>query len=127
MAGDTQVMTTTLGSSSELIRAGKLKALAVTGDKRLPNFPDVPTFKELGYDVQVPGWWSIVVRAGTPPAEIERLNVAINHAIESPEMKEKLAAQSLDPLKGPPSEVGRYLKRDSEQWGPLIKELNIAE
>jgi tripartite-type tricarboxylate transporter receptor subunit TctC len=127
ISGDTQVMVTTLGNSTELIRSGKLKPLAATGDRRLPNFPDVPTFKELGFDVQVPGWFSIVAKSGTPAPVIERLNAEINKIIESPEMKAKLAAQSLDPLKGTPADVGRYMKRDAEQWGPLIKELNIEQ
>lgn len=127
ISGDTQVMVTTLGNSTELIKAGKLNALAVTGDKRLPNFPNVPTFKELGYDVQVPGWFSIVARTGTPAPIIDRFNKEINEIMESPEMKEKLAAQSLDALKGTPADVGRYMKRDAEQWGPLIKELNIEQ
>lgn len=127
MAGDPQMMTTVLGGIVSNVRGGKLVALAVTGEKRLPAFPDVPTFKELGYDVQVPGWYSIVVKAGTPPAIIKQLNAEINKAIEAPAMKERLAAQSLDPLKGTPADVELYMKRDAEQWAPFIQKLDIAQ
>ncbi|MGH8848708.1 MAG: Bug family tripartite tricarboxylate transporter substrate binding protein, partial [Polaromonas sp.] len=113
LAEETPVMTGPLGGVSELVRTGKLSALAVTGYKRLTAFPNVPTFKELSYDVAVPGWYSIVVRSGTAPAIIQRLNAEINKAMETPEMKEKLANQVLDALGGPPSEVERLMKRDA--------------
>jgi tripartite-type tricarboxylate transporter receptor subunit TctC len=127
IAGDPQMMTTVLGGIVSNIQAGKLVPLAVTGEKRLAGLPDVPTFKELGYDVQVPGWYSIVVKTGTPPAIIKQLNAEINKAIDSPAMKERLAAQSMDAIKGTPGDVEQYMKRDAEQWGPIIQKLNIAQ
>src|SRR5690606_18904042 len=71
VAGDVQMLTTVPSGVAGLIKAGKLRALAVTGERRLAAFPDVPTFGELGYDIKVPGWYSIVVRRGTPAAVIE--------------------------------------------------------
>ncbi|BEP93535.1 tripartite tricarboxylate transporter substrate binding protein [Acidovorax sp. A79] len=127
MAGDTPVMTTVPGGITELVRTGKLVALAVTGDKRMDAFPNVPTFKELGYDVAVPGWYSIVAKTGTPPAIVQRLNTEINKAIQTPEVRERLAAQTLEPISAPASEVERLMQRDAAAWGPFIKKLDIAQ
>jgi tripartite-type tricarboxylate transporter receptor subunit TctC len=66
MSGETPVMTTVPGGITELLRTGRLKGLAVTGETRLAELPEVPTFKELGLDISIPGWYSIVVRQGTP-------------------------------------------------------------
>lgn len=127
MAGDTPVMTTVPGGITELVRTGKLVALAVTGDKRMDALPEVPTFKELGHDVAVPGWYSIVARTGTPSAVVQRLNAEINKAIQTPEVRERLAAQALEPISAPPAEVERLVQRDAAAWGPFIKKLDIAQ
>jgi tripartite-type tricarboxylate transporter receptor subunit TctC len=127
LSGETPVMTTVPVDMVPLAKAGKVVPLAVTGEKRLPQLADVPTFKELGIDIAVPGWYSIVVRAGTPAGVIERLNAAINQAIETPQMRERLAMMMLEPIKAPATEVERWTKRDSEAWGPLIGKLGIAQ
>jgi tripartite-type tricarboxylate transporter receptor subunit TctC len=127
MTGQTPVMTTVPGGISEVVKGGKLLALAVTGDTRLPDFPELPTFKELGFDVAVPGWLAVVARTGTPEEIVQRLNAEINRALDTAEMKKRFAAQFLEVIKGPPSEVMRLTKRDADAWKPLIEQLNIAQ
>lgn len=126
MNGLTPVMMNVVAGVQPFIAGRKLVPLAVTGEQRLPALPAVPTFKELGYDVEVPGWYAIVARSGTPVELIQRINADINHVLDDPQFKEKLAFQFLDAIKGPPSEVGRYMKRDADAWGPIIRRLNIS-
>jgi tripartite-type tricarboxylate transporter receptor subunit TctC len=127
MAGDTPVITTVPVSVVPLVKSGQLVALAVTGDQRLAQLPDVPTFKELGVDMEVPGWYSVVARAGTPADAIERLNQEINKALDTPEMKDRLANQMLTAIKSTPGDVQRWTRRDSDTWGPVIDRLGIAQ
>jgi tripartite-type tricarboxylate transporter receptor subunit TctC len=127
MAGDTPVITTVPVGVVPQIKAGKLIGLAVTGDRRLAQLPDVPTFKELGIDLDIPGWYSIVVRTATPGSVVTRLNAEINKALETPEMKERLASQMLTAIKSTPSDVLTMTKRDSDAWGPIIDRLGIAQ
>lgn len=127
MTGQTPVMTTVPGGISEVVKSGKLVALAVTGESRLADFPEVPTYKELGFDVAVPGWLAVVARKGTPDDVVQRLNAEINKALDTPEMKKRMAAQYLEPIKGPPSDVLRLTRRDADAWRPLIEQLNIAQ
>lgn len=127
IGGETPVMTSVPSDIIPLAKAGKVVALAVTGDKRMAQLPDVPTFKELGVDMEVPGWYALVARAGTSPAHIERLNAAVNKALDTPRMREVFATQVLEPIKAPAKEVDRLAKRDSDAWGPVITRLNIAK
>lgn len=127
MAGDTPVITTVPVGVVPQVKAGKLIALAVTGERRLSQLPDVPTFKELGIDMEVPGWYSLVTRTGAPAEAIERLNVEINRALDTPEMKERLNGQMLTAIKSTAADVQLMTKRDSAAWGPVIERLGIAQ
>lgn len=127
MAGDTPVMTTVPVGVVPLVATGKLVALAVTGERRLPQLPDVPTFKELGIDMDVPGWYSVVTRAGSPVDAVARLNAEINKALDTPEMKERLAGQMLTAVRSSPVDVMKLTQRDSAAWGPIIDRLGIAQ
>jgi len=126
MTGDTPVMMNVIAGVQPYIAGGKLVPLAVTGERRIGALPDVPTFRELGYDIAVPGWYAIVARAGTPAALIDRINADINAVIGSASFREKLAFQFLDPIQGPPAEVARTMQRDAAAWAALIHKLDIA-
>ncbi|NSX14336.1 tripartite tricarboxylate transporter substrate binding protein [Cupriavidus taiwanensis] len=126
MNGQTPVMMNVVAGVQPFITGKKLVPLAVTGDKRLQALPAVPTFRELGYDVQVPGWYAIVARSGTPAAVISKVNADINQILDDPQFREKLGFQFLEAIKGPPSEVERYMKRDADTWGPIIRKLGIS-
>ncbi len=127
VAGETEVMTSVPSDFIPMAQAGRIVPLAVTGDKRLPQLPNVPTFQELGIDMAVPGWYALVARKGTPPAVIQQLNSVIAQSMNGPRLRELLAVQVLEPMTGPPSEVERLTKRDAEAWGPIIERLNIAK
>lgn len=127
MAGDTPVMTTVPVGVVPLVATGKLVALAVTGERRLPQLPDVPTFKELGIDMDVPGWYSVVTRTDAPADAVARLNAEINKALDTPEMKERLAGQMLTAVRSTPADVMKLAQRDSAAWGPIIDRLGIAQ
>ena len=127
MAGETDVMTSVPADLIPMAQAGRMVPLAVTGEKRLPQLPNVPTFKELGIDMAVPGWYALVARKGTPSAIVNRLNGGIAEALKGPRVRELMAVQMLEPMAGPPSEVERLTKRDAEAWGPIIERLNIAK
>ena len=100
--------------------------IAVTGAKRHPLLPDVPTFEELGY----PGfdgvqWYGIVAPAGLPPEITRLLNAEINKALTDPKLGERLAAEALQPMPMAPEEFGRFMAADIDRWSKLAKERNI--
>ena len=108
------------------IKAGKVKPLAVTGTRRHPLLPDVPTFEESGY----PGfdgvqWYGIVGPASLPPAIVQRLNDEINKALAKPDLRERLAGEALEPMPMTAAEFGQYMQADIAKWSKLAKAQNI--
>lgn len=101
--------------------AGKLKVLATSGSTRAPQMPDVPTFKEQGYDIEGKGWYAAYAPAGTPKEAIDRLSKAMIQALQSPDLKEKLQGYGMEPTGLGPEELARIHRRDHDQWGPVIK------
>ena len=109
------------------VLAGKLRALAVLADKRLPTLPDVPTFAEAGFgDAQVMSWYVIAVRAGTPAAIVERLHASAMKALAEPETRDRLAKAGCEvPAARSPAEVLALWKADYARYGKLVKEAGI--
>jgi tripartite-type tricarboxylate transporter receptor subunit TctC len=103
-----------------------VRPIAVTGLKRHPLIPDVPTFKELGFDgfdgVQ---WYAISGPANMPAAIINVLNSEINKAIQSPELKERLSSEAIQPMPMSPEQFGQYMKDDIARWSKVAKARNI--
>jgi tripartite-type tricarboxylate transporter receptor subunit TctC len=126
LGGQTQAMFPGLAAALPHIKAGKVRPLAVTGLKRHPLLPDVPTFEELGYKgfdgVQ---WYGIVGPANIPPAIVKRLNDEINRLLESPDLRERLSSEALEPMPMSPDEFGRYIRDDIARWTRLAKERHI--
>lgn len=110
------------------IEAGKLRPLAVLADKRLPQLPAVPTFAEVGFgDAQVTSWYVIAVRAGTPPAVVNRIHGAAMKALQSPATQERLAKAGCNvPAPRSPAEILAMWKADYARYGKLVKEAGIA-
>jgi tripartite-type tricarboxylate transporter receptor subunit TctC len=109
------------------IKADKLKALAVTGTRRLSNFPDIPTFTELG----VPGfethsWFGIFVPSGTSPAIISKLSKELMLVTQEPNLKAWAQSQNGQMLSSTPQELADFLKSDVTKWAPIIKETGIT-
>ena len=126
LGGQTQAMLPGLAAALPHIKAGKVKPLAVTGAKRHPLLPDVPTFAELGYDgfdgVQ---WYGIVGPANLPPPIVARLNEEINRLLESPDFRNRLSSEALQPMPMTPDQFARYMADDVARWSKLAKERGI--
>lgn len=108
------------------IKAGKIRALAITGARRSDVLPDVPTFAEVGlpsYDVT--GTWGLIAPAGVPERIVAILNDALVKAIADPAVRQTLTAQGIDPAPGSAADYGAVLVRESEKWSRLIDEAKI--
>ena len=125
MAGQVQVMFDPLGSSIEYIRAGRLRALAVTTATRAEALPDVPTVGEFvpGYEASL--WQGIGAPKSTPPEIVDRLNREINAALADPKIKARLADLGSTPLAQSPGEFAKLIAADTEKWGKVIRAANI--
>ncbi|MBP8295355.1 MAG: tripartite tricarboxylate transporter substrate binding protein [Burkholderiales bacterium] len=126
LGGQTQALFPGLAAGLPHIKAGKMRALAVTGRARHKLLPDVPTFEEAGFTgfdgVQ---WYGIAGPANMPPAIVKRLNEEINKAIESPELRERLSGEALEPMPMSPEQFGQYMREDIARWSQLAKARNI--
>jgi tripartite-type tricarboxylate transporter receptor subunit TctC len=126
LGGQTQFMMPGLAAALPHVRAGKMKALAVTGGARHRLLPDTPTFAELGFDgfdgVQ---WYGIVGPAKMPPEIVKRLNDEINRLLAGTELRERLSAEALDPMPMSPEQFGKYMEEDIARWTRLARERNI--
>jgi tripartite-type tricarboxylate transporter receptor subunit TctC len=108
------------------IKAGTVKALAVTTEKRHPSWPDVPTMAEAGIpDMVVPVWTAFFAPARTPQAIVARLQKEVARVVRTPEVRERFAAMGLEPVGGTPEELARAVARDLERYKAVAKAANI--
>lgn len=126
LSGTIQVMFTTAASASSLVKAGKLKALAITSGKRAASFPDVPTVAEAG----VPGyaaesWYGLFAPANTPAAAITLLNKAVDKSLRSPAFDRLVENEGLVMVGGAPEELGKYVKGEEARWRKVVKDAGI--
>ncbi len=108
------------------IKAGKIKAIAVTGKTRMAALPQVPTFSEAGlpgFDVK--GWYGVLAPAGTPKAIIDKLSTEISKNLTAPDVKEFLDRIAVDPFISTPEEFGTLMKTELVKWAKVIKTANI--
>jgi tripartite-type tricarboxylate transporter receptor subunit TctC len=109
-----------------LIQSGKLRALATTSSKRIPELPDLPTMVESGFSGFVStSWTGLLAPALTPREVIERLNAQINEGLKSAELKSALAKLSNQPLGGTPQDFTDLIKSDIGKWAPIVKALGL--
>ena len=126
IAGRVQLMFESLNSIAPFARSGAVRALAVSGDRRSPAFPDLPTIAEAGVPgYSAPTWGGVIAPAGVPRPIVDKLNAAINKAILSPAFKERFAAIGDEPAGGTPEEFAALIASDSAKWGEVIKRAGI--
>ncbi len=106
-------------------KTGRLRPLAVTTAQRWGSLPEVPTVAETlpGYEVEL--WFGTMAPRGTPQPIIDRLNAAINKALEDPEMKKNLGDQGMVQTGGTPQKFGERIQKDYQRWTRVVKEANI--
>jgi tripartite-type tricarboxylate transporter receptor subunit TctC len=126
VSGQVSVMIDAYGSSSPFIKAGKLRALAVTTAKRSQSVPELPTMHESG----LPGyeampWLGLVAPAGTPQPVVDRLHREVAKVLEDPEIRAKFKGWGLDIIGNTPAEFASFIQRDIRQWERVIKGANI--
>ena len=126
MGGQVQVMFNVLPSALPQIRAGKLRALAVTGRTRSESLPDVPTMIEAGVaDYTAVTWNGIVAPAGTPRAVLAKLNETLVAALRSPETRDQFTKIGQDPVWNTTEEFGAFLRDESAKWKRVIQTAGI--
>ncbi|MDO8605130.1 MAG: tripartite tricarboxylate transporter substrate binding protein [Phaeospirillum sp.] len=122
MGGGVDVMMDLVPTATPFVKTGKLRALAVTTTKRSRQLPDVPTLQELGYrDFNVSSWLSLLAPKGTPPEIVAKLNAALNAALKSPDMQERLAAIGAEPEGGTPERVAQQVRVEMPRWAEIIR------
>jgi tripartite-type tricarboxylate transporter receptor subunit TctC len=126
VAGHVKIGSMTWSTMLEHIRAGKLIPLAITTAERLPEFPNVPTFAELGYgDIVLTAWFSLSGPAKLPSAIVERLNHAVNEAIAKPEVRAAMERDASLTRPMTPPEFTAFLKSEVEKWTPVVHSFTV--
>ncbi|WP_454689891.1 Bug family tripartite tricarboxylate transporter substrate binding protein [Achromobacter aloeverae] len=124
--GHVDAMFATLPSAVTLIKAGKLHALAVTGEQRSPALPDVPTMRESGLPgVVVTTWNGVIAPAGTPPAVVDKLAQALKQAVADPDIQQKFAAVGAETSYTPPQAFAGIIRDDYARWSAVIRKAGI--
>ncbi len=126
MSGQVQLMMALVPEAMPLVKAGRLRALAVTTTKRLAAYPDVPTVAESGgNDFDMTFWYAFMAPAGTPADIVTKLNQAIDAILAEKEVRSKLDELSLDVVGGAPAKVTELIKSDSAKWKKVIDDAGI--
>ena len=127
IAGQTQLVFSSAPTAVPQVKAGKVRALAVTTIKRSTVLPELPTVAESGLPgYEADNWYGVVTTAGTPRAIIDRLNAEISRALLSPDVKQLLFIQGLEVRTSTPAEFGAYMKTEFDKWAKVIKDAGIT-
>jgi tripartite-type tricarboxylate transporter receptor subunit TctC len=125
LSGEVQFMFDAV-ASIEFVRAGRLKALAVTGPTRSPTLPDVPTMLEAGYKgIDAVSWYGFLAAAATPPDVVAGLNRDINATLTAPEVRERLAGLSFEPVGTTPAAFQAFIREEIVKWGRVVRAANL--
>ena len=126
LGGHIKLLVTAIPTSASQLAAGTIRPLAITGSKRSAMLPTVPTFVEAGLPgIDVPLRFGLAAPAGTPRPIIDKLNKALNTALASDEVKQRLAAEGAEPAPSTPEEYAQIIDRELTLWSALVKEVGI--
>jgi tripartite-type tricarboxylate transporter receptor subunit TctC len=126
IAGQIQMMVVFPLPALPFVQSGKLRALAATGDRRLPVLPDVPTVAEVGLPgLEMTGWGAFFAPAGTPRAVIDKLNAAIVEAMKNPEIVEIVRSFASEPVTSTPEELAAFLKTEMTRWAEVVRKAGV--
>jgi tripartite-type tricarboxylate transporter receptor subunit TctC len=109
------------------VDSGKLRALAITGPNRIPTHPNIPTVAESGYPgFEASNWYAFVAPGKTPPEILDYWNRELNKVLRDPQVKAELARHGLDPAPGTREELARYIDKETETWGRVVRDAKIS-
>lgn len=126
LGGEVTTAFNTIETVLPLLRAKRLRALAVSTRERAPALPDVPTAIELGYkDYEMIGWFGLMAPAGTPPAIVEKVSAEVARALASPAIRERATEQGATPVGNSPAEFERFVRDEVAKWTRIIQQAGI--
>jgi tripartite-type tricarboxylate transporter receptor subunit TctC len=126
LGGEVQIVADPSTTVLPHIQAGKLRAIAIAGEARIPQLPDIPTVVETGEPYLVsPFWLAVTAPAATPRAIVDKLNGALREALAVPESRKRLAALGAEIKIGSPEDLDRMLARERTKWGKVVKAANL--
>ena len=126
MGGQVELGMASTAAQAQHVKGGKMRALALTGDKRSHTMPDVPTLKELGIDVVAHAWWGILAPAGTPRPIVDKLVLELRKAIALPEVNRMLQeTQGMEVIALGPDATQKWIVDNMARWGKVVKDNNI--
>jgi tripartite-type tricarboxylate transporter receptor subunit TctC len=125
ISGQVQMVINPIPQAVEFVKAGKVRALAVTTKERLAAFPDLPTVAQFVPGYEAVGWYGIGAPKSTPSDAVNKLNAAVNAALDEPAPKARLAALGVEPLKKTPAEFAQFVAAEDDKWGKVIRAANL--
>ncbi len=126
MAGQITMIIDTAASATPHVRSGKMRGIAITGKRRWPDLPEVPTFAESGLpDYDASSWYAIHAPAGTPRNIVARLSGELARIVKLPDIGERLRLMSAEPVGNTPEQLDAFVRSEVDKWGKVIKSLNL--
>jgi tripartite-type tricarboxylate transporter receptor subunit TctC len=121
IAGHVLVATMTFSSAAAQVRAGSVRALAVTSEARMPHFPDVPTFREVGYDLTATTWFALSGPPRLPRDIVDKLNRAVDETLAMTDVRERLSRDEIEVKRMTPDETTEFFRGEIAHWGPAAR------
>lgn len=121
LSGEVDMMFNGISAALPQVKAGRLRAIAISSAQRSPLLPDLPTVSESGLKYDTSGWYGLVAPAGTPKPVTARLQASLRKSLNTPEMKERLAAQGIDGIASTPEQLTQQLRAELVKWDAVVK------